>query len=51
MFIGFLEYVISQIKLKPGYVPGDYVGSTELFDGGEGDDSWRVYQVRAGEVL
>lgn len=45
MFIGFLEYVISQIKLKPGYIPGDYVGSTDLFDGGEGDSTWRNFQV------
>ncbi|CAM9522935.1 unnamed protein product [Ascophyllum nodosum] len=46
MFIGFLEYVISQVKLKPGYIPGDYVGSTELFDGGEGDETWRNYQLK-----
>lgn len=45
MFIGFLEYVISQIKLKPGYIPGDYVGSNDLFDGGEGDSTWRNFQV------
>lgn len=44
MFIGFLEYVISQIQLKPGYIPGDYVGSNELFDG-EGHDGWRNFQV------
>lgn len=49
MFIGFLEYVISQIKLKPGYIPGDYVGSNDLFDGGEGDSTWRNFQV--GTVL
>eukprot|EP00904_Undaria_pinnatifida_P008619 jgi/Undpi1/4888/HiC_scaffold_19.g08240.m1 len=46
MFIGFLEYVISQIKLKPGYIPGDYVGSTDLFDGGEGDSTWRNFQLK-----
>lgn len=46
MFIGFLEYVISQIVLKPGYIPGDYVGSNDLFDGGEGDSTWRNFQVK-----
>lgn len=46
MFIGFLEYVISQIVQKPGYIPGDYVGSNDLFDGGEGDSTWRNFQVR-----
>lgn len=45
MFIGFLEYVISQIQLKPGYIPGDYVGSNELFDG-EGHDGWRNFQTK-----
>lgn len=45
-FIGFLEFVISQIKLKPGYIPGDYVGSNELFGGeGQNDEGWRIYQV------
>lgn len=44
-FCGFLEYVISQIKMKPGYIPGDYVGSNDLFDGGEGHDGWRNFQV------
>lgn len=31
MFCGFLEYIISQIKLQPGYVPGDYLGVNQMF--------------------
>lgn len=47
MFCGFLEYVISQIQVKPGYIAGDYVGSNELFDG-DGHEGWVNFQVSQG---
>lgn len=45
MFIGFLEYIISQIVLKPGYIPGDYVGANELFSEEGPHSQWATYQV------
>lgn len=46
MFIGFLEYVISQIVLKPGYIPGDYVGANDLFSEEGPHSGWNDFQVR-----
>lgn len=46
MFIGFLEYVISQIVQKPGYIPGDYVGANDLFSEEGPHSQWAQYQVR-----
>lgn len=46
LFCGFLEFVISKIQKRPSYLPGDYVGSAELFDG-QGDELWRSYQASA----
>lgn len=45
MFIGFLEYVISQIVAKPGYIPGDYVGANDLFSEEGAHSQWDTYQV------
>ncbi|CAN0098796.1 unnamed protein product, partial [Ectocarpus fasciculatus] len=45
MFIGFLEYVISQIVAKPGYIPGDYVGANDLFSEEGPHSQWETYQV------
>lgn len=45
MFIGFLEYVISQIVAKPGYIPGDYVGANDLFSEEGAHAQWDTYQV------
>lgn len=45
MFIGFLEYVISQIASKPGYIPGDYVGANDLFSEEGAHSQWDTYQV------
>lgn len=47
MFIGFLEYIISQIVLKPGYIPGDYVGANDLFSEEGPHSQWAQYQVCA----
>lgn len=45
MFIGFLEYIISQIVQKPGYIPGDYVGANDLFSEEGPHSQWAMYQV------
>ncbi|CAM9797600.1 unnamed protein product [Ectocarpus fasciculatus] len=46
MFIGFLEYVISQIVAKPGYIPGDYVGANDLFSEEGPHSQWETYQLK-----
>ncbi len=51
MFIGFLEYVISQIVLKPGYIPGDYVGANDLFSEEGPHSQWDDFQVRNFSAL
>lgn len=51
MFIGFLEYIISQIVLKPGYIPGDYVGANELFSEEGPHSQWATYQVQNGIIF
>lgn len=48
MFIGFLEYIISQIVAKPGYIPGDYVGANDLFSEEGPHSQWETYQVCCG---
>lgn len=50
MFIGFLEYIISQIVAKPGYIPGDYVGANDLFSDEGPHSQWDTYQVCCGVV-
>ncbi|CAM9330218.1 unnamed protein product [Discosporangium mesarthrocarpum] len=44
-FIGFLEFVCGKIKSGPTYIPGDYLGSSDLFEG-EGDSNWISYQTK-----
>ncbi|CAB1113705.1 LHCP [Ectocarpus sp. CCAP 1310/34] len=46
MFIGFLEYIISQIVAKPGYIPGDYVGANDLFSEEGPHSQWETYQLK-----
>ncbi|CAM9277203.1 unnamed protein product [Choristocarpus tenellus] len=44
-FIGLMEFVISKIKSSPGYIPGDYLGTTDLVDG-EADPNWVSFQTK-----
>ena len=46
MFIEFLEYIISQIVAKPGYIPGDYVGANDLFSEEGPHGQWETYQLK-----
>ncbi|CAM9215770.1 unnamed protein product [Sphacelaria rigidula] len=43
MFCGFMEYIISQIKLQPGYVAGDYLGVNQMFSNqGSGEATQKI---------
>lgn len=44
MFCGVIEFVQSKVRERPGYVAGDYIGSTDLAD--QVDDDWRSFQTK-----